>query len=187
MLVPIRPCHALASAIRSISSSSRTCNLVAPPDPVSHMRPIIYSDVPPPPAPSYLHHPYSLDEFSTVSKERDDLALQFRFQRQQLDDFHQNFWFDVRLLCCSNHGLNEVKRKVIRATHVLKPRNKLSSQVSHRPPRLWIKKEPCQSSIRDGICRKHIGQMLTQGSGDGETSHSSNLALAWRSNSLPTK
>ncbi|KAG6874187.1 hypothetical protein C0995_003733 [Termitomyces sp. Mi166 len=95
MLVPIRPCRTLASAVRSIHSSSRACNLVAPPDPVSHMRPIIYSDAPPPPAPSFLPHPYSLNEFSTVSKERgEDLALQFKLQRQQLDDFHQNFWFD---------------------------------------------------------------------------------------------
>ncbi|KNZ71792.1 hypothetical protein J132_07281 [Termitomyces sp. J132] len=94
MLVPIRSCRALALAIRSIHSSSRTCNLVAPPDPVSHMRPIIYSDAPPPPAPSFLRHPYSLDEFSTVSREQEDLALQFKLQRQQLDDFHQNFWFD---------------------------------------------------------------------------------------------
>ncbi|KAG6900856.1 hypothetical protein C0993_009974 [Termitomyces sp. T159_Od127] len=92
MLVPIRPCRAL---VRPFHSSSRMHNLVAPPDPVSHMRPIIYSDAPPPPAPSYLRHPYSLDEFSPQER-GEDLALQFKLQRQQLDDFHQHFWFDVR-------------------------------------------------------------------------------------------
>ncbi|KAG6851013.1 hypothetical protein H0H93_004500 [Arthromyces matolae] len=65
------------------------------PYPVSHMRPIIYSDAPLPRSPSLLSHPYSLDEFSTTSKERgEDLVLQFKLQRQQLDDLHQKFWLD---------------------------------------------------------------------------------------------
>ncbi|KAG6898381.1 hypothetical protein C0992_009056 [Termitomyces sp. T32_za158] len=90
MLVPLRSLCRVA-----FHSSARTANLVAPPDPVSHMRPIIYSDAPPPPAPTYLRHPYSLDEFSATPQQRsEDLALQFKLQRQQLDDFHQHFWFD---------------------------------------------------------------------------------------------
>jgi len=83
------------SLIRLIHTSSRACNLVAPPDPVSHMRPIIYSDTPPPAPPSRIRHPYSLTEFSTGSKKRrEETALQFKLQRQQLDEFHQHFWFD---------------------------------------------------------------------------------------------
>ncbi|KAG6907354.1 hypothetical protein DXG01_009238 [Tephrocybe rancida] len=59
------------------------------------MRPVIYSDAPTPPPPSFIRHPYSLSEFSTVPKMRgEESALQFKLQRQQLDDFHQHFWFD---------------------------------------------------------------------------------------------
>ncbi|KAG5635760.1 hypothetical protein H0H81_010180 [Sphagnurus paluster] len=59
------------------------------------MRPIIYSDAPAPAPPSLIRHPYSLTEFSSASpKQANDSALQFKLQRQQLDDFHQNFWFD---------------------------------------------------------------------------------------------
>ncbi|KAG6866952.1 hypothetical protein C0991_003868 [Blastosporella zonata] len=59
------------------------------------MRPVIYSDAPTLPPPSLIRHPYSLHEFSTVSKQPgEQSALQFKLQRQQLDDFHQSFWFD---------------------------------------------------------------------------------------------
>ncbi|KAF5380920.1 hypothetical protein D9615_003992 [Tricholomella constricta] len=108
MLVSIRPSPTLASSIRRLHVSSRACNLVAPPDPVSHMRPIIYSDAPAPAPPSLIRHPYSLTEFSTGSKKRgDQSALQFKLQRQQLDDFHQNFWFD------SNKRFEAAKQAVL--------------------------------------------------------------------------
>ncbi|KAG6845318.1 hypothetical protein H0H87_010775 [Tephrocybe sp. NHM501043] len=86
ILVPTRPCCLL---VRSIHTAS---NLFSPPDPVSHMRPIIYSDAPAPPPPSFIRHPYSLTEFSSGRPQ--DSALQFQLQRQQLDDFHHSFWFD---------------------------------------------------------------------------------------------
>ncbi|GLB34912.1 putative uncharacterised conserved protein (DUF2315) [Lyophyllum shimeji] len=95
MFASLRPPPSAASAVRLIHASSRACNLVAPPDPVSHMRPIIYSDAPPPAPPSLIRHPYSLTEFSPESKSRgEENALQFMLQRQQLDDFHQHFWLD---------------------------------------------------------------------------------------------
>jgi len=72
------------------------------------MRPIIYSDAPPPAPPSLIRHPYSLTEFSTGSKTQgEESALQFKLQRQQLDDFHQNFWFD------SNARFEAAKRTVL--------------------------------------------------------------------------
>ncbi|KAF8077906.1 hypothetical protein FPV67DRAFT_1404380 [Lyophyllum atratum] len=108
MLVSIRSSPSLASFSRLIHASSRANNLVAPPDPVSHMRPIIYSDAPPPAPPSLIRHPYSLTEFSTGSKkQREESALQFKLQRQQLDDFHQHFWFD------SNTRFESAKRAVL--------------------------------------------------------------------------
>ncbi|RDB21413.1 hypothetical protein Hypma_011645 [Hypsizygus marmoreus] len=94
MLVSIRPPPSLLSSVRLIHASSRTCNLIAPPDPVSHMRPIIYSDAPPPAPPSFIRHPYSLTEFYTSPKKRGDSELQFKLLRQSIDEFHQNFWFD---------------------------------------------------------------------------------------------
>ncbi|KAG5645238.1 hypothetical protein DXG03_006655 [Asterophora parasitica] len=99
MLVSIRPSPCtVASSARLLHASSRACNLVAPPDPVSHMRPIIYSDAPPPAPPSLIRHPYSLTEFASGAAKKhlrsQENALQFKLQRQQLDDFHHNFWFD---------------------------------------------------------------------------------------------
>ncbi|KAG6814377.1 hypothetical protein H0H92_010963 [Tricholoma furcatifolium] len=59
------------------------------------MRPIIYNDAPPPSASSSVRHPYSLDEFSTPSKTRgENTVLEFKLLRQQLDEFHHNFWFN---------------------------------------------------------------------------------------------
>ncbi|KAF8238612.1 hypothetical protein L208DRAFT_1241065 [Tricholoma matsutake] len=91
MLVPTRSC------LRLLHTSSRICShLTAPPDPISHMRPVIYDDVPPPSSSSLLHHPYSLSEFMTGSQDqRGQLELQFKLERQQLDAFHQNFWLDT--------------------------------------------------------------------------------------------
>ncbi|KAF8201847.1 hypothetical protein BJ912DRAFT_921278 [Pholiota molesta] len=81
--------------------ASATANdMVAPPDPVSHMRPIIYDDPPAPqPEGAYVRHPYSLSEFQTVagrdgSMTLGDNELQFKLMRQQLDALHQNFWLD---------------------------------------------------------------------------------------------
>jgi len=88
--------RSLPLCFRFFHTSSQTCNhLIAPPDPISHMRPVIYDDAPLPSPPSLLRHPYSLSEFMTGSQcQRGELELQLKLERQQLDAFHQNFWLD---------------------------------------------------------------------------------------------
>ncbi|KAF8163333.1 hypothetical protein B0H34DRAFT_695048 [Crassisporium funariophilum] len=81
--------------LRSFHPSIPQSDLVAPPDPISHIRPIIYEDSPSQSPPAYLRHPYSLSEFNTGERNAPgELELQFKLQRQQLDTFHQNFWRD---------------------------------------------------------------------------------------------
>ena len=63
---------------RSLHASLVRRDLVGPPDPVSHLRPIIYDDAPPPPA--QVRHPYSLREFTGDTRE-----YQWKMQRQELD------------------------------------------------------------------------------------------------------
>ncbi|KDR81642.1 hypothetical protein GALMADRAFT_60317 [Galerina marginata CBS 339.88] len=99
----VKPCNifhvrgAGTSNARRFHASTPTYDLVAPPDPVSHMRRIIYDDpLSQPPAP-YLQHPYSLSEFKTetgTGTRSGNHDLQFRLLRQQLDSLHQNFWLD---------------------------------------------------------------------------------------------
>ncbi|KAG9318811.1 hypothetical protein JVU11DRAFT_914 [Chiua virens] len=86
-----------------VSSTSR--HLVGPNDPVSNLRPIIYTDIPgstphsralvqPKP---HLNHPYSLNEFadldSDVPHDR-TLELQYKLAREQLDASNHNYWTD---------------------------------------------------------------------------------------------
>ncbi|KAF9464744.1 hypothetical protein BDZ94DRAFT_1161454 [Collybia nuda] len=95
MLVLKQSLSSLSISVRWIHTSSQTCNLIAPPDSVSHMRPIIYDDAPLPPPPSRIRHPYSLSEFAVGAQNEAVVSeLQYRLQRQQLDAFHHNFWFD---------------------------------------------------------------------------------------------
>ncbi|KAF9564614.1 hypothetical protein CPC08DRAFT_684783 [Agrocybe pediades] len=82
-----------ASGSRKFHASSSNRDLVAPPDPVSHMRPIIYDTPAVAIQPAYLRHPYSLAEFGTEAGPSNH-ELQFRLLRQQLDTLHQNFWLD---------------------------------------------------------------------------------------------
>lgn len=91
-----RTCTAVLDLAYQFHASTAQCNLVAPPDPVSHMRPIIYDNPPSQlPAP-YLRHPYSLSEFRTEAEnDSGNHDLQYRLLRQQLDSLHQNFWLDV--------------------------------------------------------------------------------------------
>ncbi|KAH9946080.1 uncharacterized protein BXZ73DRAFT_37743 [Epithele typhae] len=71
---------------RHLHASLARQHLVGPPDPVSHMRPVIYDDAPPPP-PSQVRHPYSLREFTGDTRE-----YQLKMQRQELDAFNESFW-----------------------------------------------------------------------------------------------
>ncbi|KAF9454531.1 hypothetical protein P691DRAFT_806705 [Macrolepiota fuliginosa MF-IS2] len=118
MLLPPRPATSLLRAqCRLFYASLRRSHLVAPPDPVSHMRPIIYEDAPTttdPPKPSpptRLRHPYSLSEFTNTrgNDHASNLELQFRLQRQQLDAFHHNFWLD------SNSRFEAAKEAILSA------------------------------------------------------------------------
>ncbi|TFK42540.1 hypothetical protein BDQ12DRAFT_676386 [Crucibulum laeve] len=87
----------LQQPLRSLYASARRCDRVAPPDPISHMRPIIYDDAPSPSPPALLRHPYSLSEFSSTKNKVGDHELQYKFLRQQLDAFHQNFWLNSNI------------------------------------------------------------------------------------------
>lgn len=75
---------------RLLHSSARTCDHVAPPDPISNIRPILYDD-PARVTSELLRHPYSLNEFRDDS---DTLEYQWKLQRQQLDAFNDSFWRD---------------------------------------------------------------------------------------------
>lgn len=81
-----------ATLARLFQSSAIRRDLIGPPDPVSHLRPVIYDDAPPLP-PSEVRHPYSLREFKGDVRE-----YQWKIQRQELDAYNQAFWTDVRLL-----------------------------------------------------------------------------------------
>lgn len=76
--------------IRTFHSSPLCRDLVGPPDPVSHLRPVVYDDAPLPP--SDVRHPYSLREFTGDTRE-----YQWKIQRQQLDAYNQEFWTDVSI------------------------------------------------------------------------------------------
>jgi len=81
--------------VRNFHCSRPRHDLVAPPHPVSHFRPIIYGDASSQPPPTYLPHPYSLSEFATETGTKSgDHELQFLLQRQQLDTFHHSFWLE---------------------------------------------------------------------------------------------
>lgn len=102
MLLPLRP-PVLRARIRFLHASTCRAHLVAPPDPISNMRPIIYDDSPDSVGaspPTLLRHPYSLSEFTNTSgnDRAANLELQFYLQRQQLDAFNHNFWLDVGLM-----------------------------------------------------------------------------------------
>jgi hypothetical protein len=89
--------------LRLLHSSARSCNLVGPPDPVSNLRPVLYTDLPSSPRPK-LRHPYSLTDFAG-GKQDDD--LQWRLQRLQLDAINHNFWTD------SNSRFEAAKQSVL--------------------------------------------------------------------------
>ena len=75
--------------VRTFHASIARQHLVGPPDPVSHLRPVIYDDAPPPPP--QARHPYSLKEFTGDTRE-----YQWKMQRQELDAFNHEFWKEVR-------------------------------------------------------------------------------------------
>ncbi|EEB96229.1 hypothetical protein MPER_04667 [Moniliophthora perniciosa FA553] len=97
-LVP-RSHRVLCQPYRLLHASSRLSrDLIGPPDQISNIRPIIYDDVPSPPPPSLLYHPYSLAEFDPEPSNNESAnELQWKLQRKQLDDLNHNFWLDSNL------------------------------------------------------------------------------------------
>ncbi|KAF9533019.1 hypothetical protein CPB83DRAFT_806762 [Crepidotus variabilis] len=95
---------------RLLHVSTRRQDFVAPPHPISHMRPILYDDPPSQSPAPYLRHPYSLSEFKEENKNAgNDCEFQFQVQRQQLDALHQGFWLD------SNSRFYAAKEEVLRS------------------------------------------------------------------------
>ncbi|KAI6045771.1 hypothetical protein EDC04DRAFT_3031672 [Pisolithus marmoratus] len=101
-------CHRL---IRTLHVSARRQHLVGPNDPISNLRPIIYTDIQTPPKPgpeSKINHPYSLQEFSDASLSNDHaLELQFKLKREQLDALNHNYWTE------SNERFEAAKASVL--------------------------------------------------------------------------
>ncbi|KAK7054842.1 hypothetical protein VNI00_003305 [Paramarasmius palmivorus] len=97
LVPPSRPL--LARSHRLLHASSRVSrDLIGPPDPISNIRPVIYDDVPTPPPPSLLYHPYSLAEFDPEPTRNESAnELHWKLQRKQLDELNHNFWLDSNL------------------------------------------------------------------------------------------
>ncbi|TFK55058.1 hypothetical protein OE88DRAFT_1653689 [Heliocybe sulcata] len=95
-------CH--TRRLLHVTSPSR--DLIGPPDQVSNIRPMYYEDPLPVPLPHHNYkptpgrwHPYSLEEFTDPDIENaeqsiQDLELQYKLLRQQLDAFNHAFWTD---------------------------------------------------------------------------------------------
>lgn len=91
---------------RLLSTTAPVRDLVGPSDPLSNLRPVIYTDSPSPSPspPAVRRHPYSLTEFRLRTKAPGAreagsgaelaLAYRWRLQKQQLDAFNHAFWAD---------------------------------------------------------------------------------------------
>lgn len=172
-----RASSSLRRTTRAFHSSCRVCDLVGPPDPITHMRPIIYDDAPQlPSAPSRLRHPYSLEEFNP--RLAGPFELQWKLQRQQLDEFHQAFWLDVSSVMLF---FAICKLMSCRATPVSKPQ-KLPYLIVCLPLRPhWTKKMHCQSFTSSGSWRRRLEPKIILRNGGNVTLTSSNWALACNS------
>jgi hypothetical protein len=77
---------------RLLHISAPRRDLVGPPHPISNIRPVIYSDRPPPP--NARSHPYSLHEFDPGVP---DYEMHYRLEMSRMDEFNHQFWYDVRI------------------------------------------------------------------------------------------
>lgn len=156
--------------IRLLHSSSRASNLIGPPDPLSNLRPVLYTDLPPSSQPR-PRHPYSLSEFTGGTQ---DHNLQWRLQRQALDAFNHNYWTDVGflflILTASAHST--------RVTLVSKKRNKASYHVSQNHPHHSHASMLFLNSIGNGSCKNHAGEKFITPSGGNGTLRRSYLPCA---------
>lgn len=94
-MLPLRAIIFASRRIIHTKPTSKRCELVGPPDPVSHLRPVIYDEPHVSIEPKRLPHPYSLSEFNSAESPSEDLELQYKLQRQQLDAFNHQFWLEV--------------------------------------------------------------------------------------------
>ncbi|TFK76395.1 hypothetical protein BDN72DRAFT_808877 [Pluteus cervinus] len=94
MSLPLRlSSHLVRIGVRHFHRTAKSCLLVGPIDPISHMRPVIYDDQPSV-EDSLTNHPYSLSEFNKPSATAVQNELQLKLQLQQLDAVNQTFWTD---------------------------------------------------------------------------------------------
>jgi len=136
----------LPRSIRLLHASVQSCNLIGPPDPISHIRPIIYDDSPLPHPPTLLHHPYSLSEFLPGFPGRTATCeLQWKLQRQQLDDFNHNFWIDVRFTILSSSRAKPQYQSQCTEQHPLRGRQ---GSCTHQPPVLLYPAEQRKRTLR---------------------------------------
>jgi hypothetical protein len=83
------------------SSPRHRSQLVGPPDALSHLRPVVYENLP---ITSRVQHPYSLHEFRELeessSEHEDDYGnYELKLRMAQQDAFNHEFWSEVRMLC----------------------------------------------------------------------------------------
>lgn len=147
--------------LRLLHTSTRSCNFIGPPDPVSNLRPVLYAK-PSSSPPSRVRHPYSLREFTGMQQ---DNGLQWRIHRQQLDAFNHNFWTDVSRPLVNSENLALIIFVFSRITHDSKQRNKASCQVSQSPLHHLRVSVHLTNFIGNGFCRNRSGRGSTISNG----------------------
>jgi len=146
-----RPPRLTLRSLRLLHSSARTCHYVAPPDPISNIRPILYDD-PAPVTSESLLHPYSLNEFGEDS---DTLEYQWKLQRQELDAFNDAFWRD------SNTRFEMAKAAAMRD---LPPRATAQQQSEERLGKFyrnWVLQEATRQREYDAEWRRRSMEEIT--------------------------
>lgn len=152
--------------VRNFHGSRPRHDLVAPPHPVSHFRPIIYGDASSQPPPTYLRHPYSLSEFTTgTGTTLGDHELQFLLQRQQLDTFHHSFWLEVSV---QGLLLFQAIKPLVRVTPgSMEPGNQSLAACRQQQP-LATKRSLSLNSTNSGFYKKENGRKnIQKNGGDG--------------------
>ena len=94
-MFPVRAAIFASRRAFHVKPTSRRRELIGPPDPISHLRPVVYDEPDVFIQPKQLPHPYSLSEFDSAEGPSEELELQYKLQRQQLDAFSHQFWLDV--------------------------------------------------------------------------------------------
>ena len=173
---------------RLLSTTAPARDLIGPSDPLSNLRPVIYTDSPSPSPspPAVRRHPYSLTEFRLRTKapgareagSGPELALAYRWrlQKQQLDAFNHAFWADVRPLLPPLSPIplpaHPLTRRRNRATPDSTPRSPPPSPAP--PPPLPSTSAPSTPSTAAGSTPRPPARKSTTASG---------AAAAWRRSS----